>query len=402
MTVNAENRSPALVIAPRLLLEALADPALVIDAQGVVRCTNERLARLRAEGAAPLPFSPEGDRLVVPPRIRAVLEGELDQIEIELPTGGSAAGRWSLLSTSCAVDGGPGALLRLVDLGTRAAREQQGRSVHTLEETLASTRRFLESFIDSLPLMIFVKNKEHRYIHVNKLFEEFYGAKREYLIGKNSHDILPKEQADVLVAQDDALLADGKVMDIPEQIVTTPGSGTRIIHMQKIPMPDPEGRSQYLLGVFEDITERKRLAEIERKEMILRETQRRLLEVIRELSTPILPIHPGIIVVPLVGQMDSSRSAQFTEKLLTGIQRHGAEVVIIDITGVAVVDSAVANHLVQATRAASLLGATCVLVGSSPEVATTLVTLGISFGNLITQRDLEAGFRYALGRKGAS
>src|SRR6185436_2135181 len=86
--------------------------------------------------------------------------------------------------------------------------------------------------------------------------------------------------------------------------------------------------------------------------------------------------------------------------LLTGVQQHSAEVVIIDITGVPVVDTGVANHIIQATQAATLLGAHCVLVGISPEVAQTMVQLGVNLSTLVTLSNLQAGVTYALSRHG--
>jgi anti-anti-sigma regulatory factor len=129
--------------------------------------------------------------------------------------------------------------------------------------------------------------------------------------------------------------------------------------------------------------------------------QARLLETVRELSTPVIPVHDGVLVLPLVGMIDTTRSAQVMEALLNAIQKERAQVVIIDITGVPTVDTGVANHLMRSTRAASLLGAMCVLVGVAPAVAQTLVQLGIDFGELVTRSDLQAGIAYALDRLGA-
>ncbi len=124
--------------------------------------------------------------------------------------------------------------------------------------------------------------------------------------------------------------------------------------------------------------------------------QQQLIDTIRELSAPLLPVHDRILVLPLIGHIDSTRSAQIMESLLMGVQRYQARFVIVDITGVPVVDTAVANHLIQATRATSLLGAHCMLVGIAPEVAQTLVQLGVDLSGLVTRADLQAGIAYAL------
>lgn len=118
---------------------------------------------------------------------------------------------------------------------------------------------------------------------------------------------------------------------------------------------------------------------------------------IRELSTPIIPLHTGVMALPLVGTIDSARAGQILETLLTGISEQQADVVIIDITGVPVVDTAVANYLLQAAQAARLLGAQVVLVGISAEVAQTIVQVGADLSTITTRATLQDGITYAFG-----
>lgn len=129
-------------------------------------------------------------------------------------------------------------------------------------------------------------------------------------------------------------------------------------------------------------------------------SERRLLQSLRELGTPVMPIHDGILVLPLIGHLDSTRGVHLLEDLLEAIQRHRADVVLIDITGVSLVDTTVANSLIQATRAAGLLGTRCMLVGVSAAVARTLVQLGIELSQVDTRRDLQAGIELALKQRG--
>jgi anti-anti-sigma factor len=126
--------------------------------------------------------------------------------------------------------------------------------------------------------------------------------------------------------------------------------------------------------------------------------QARLLETVRELSTPVIPVYDGVLVLPLVGTLDSSRSAELTEALLDAIQRDRASVVIIDVTGVPTIDTSVASHLLRSTSAARLLGAKSVVVGISPVVAQTLVQLGVDLSSIVTRNNLQAGISYALAR----
>ncbi|EKD40407.1 MAG: anti-sigma-factor antagonist [uncultured bacterium] len=118
-------------------------------------------------------------------------------------------------------------------------------------------------------------------------------------------------------------------------------------------------------------------------------------EAIRELSTPVLPFREGMLLLPIIGQIDSQRARQLTEHLLLSIRANRAKVVVIDITGVATVDSRVANHLVQTVDAARLMGTKVVFSGISPEIALTMVTLGIDLGPVYTVGDLQRGIEHA-------
>ena len=119
-----------------------------------------------------------------------------------------------------------------------------------------------------------------------------------------------------------------------------------------------------------------------------------------ELSTPVIPLLDNILIVPLIGTIDTNRANQIMENILYGITEKEAEVVIIDITGVHLVDSTVAHHLIKAYHAARLLGATCLLVGMRPEVAQTVAQLDISFEQVVTKNNLAQGIEYALSLQG--
>lgn len=135
--------------------------------------------------------------------------------------------------------------------------------------------------------------------------------------------------------------------------------------------------------------------------MAQRHTQEeQLRSAISELSTPIVPVHEGIMVLPLVGSIDSRRATEITERLLEAISAYQAEIVIIDITGISVVDTQVANNLLMTTRAANLLGSRVVLVGIGAEIAQTIVQLGVELHGLVTLANLQAGISYALEQQG--
>jgi rsbT co-antagonist protein RsbR len=116
---------------------------------------------------------------------------------------------------------------------------------------------------------------------------------------------------------------------------------------------------------------------------------------IRELSIPVLQVRSRLLLLPLIGVLDTHRARQLTEDLLNAIRANRAKAVVIDITGVAAVDSRVANHLLQTIDAARLMGATVVVTGISPEVAQALVALGEGLGRLHAVGDLEEGIGFA-------
>src|SRR5690242_15758127 len=130
---------------------------------------------------------------------------------------------------------------------------------------------------------------------------------------------------------------------------------------------------------------------VQQRERIIREQQ----EAIRELSTPVLQVRERLLILPIIGVIDPQRARQLTEQLLRGIRATRAKVVVIDITGVAAMDASVANHLVQTVEAARLLGAMVIVTGLSPEIAQTLVNIGVDLGKMNTVGDLQGGIEEA-------
>jgi anti-anti-sigma regulatory factor len=124
--------------------------------------------------------------------------------------------------------------------------------------------------------------------------------------------------------------------------------------------------------------------------------------VIQELSTPLIPINDHILVMPLIGSIDSTRAHQMIDRLLEGVAASHPHTVILDITGVVVVDTQVANMLVRSSQAVQLLGTRMLLTGIRPEVAQTLVNLGADLRGLVTWSTLQMGITYAMQHTGGS
>lgn len=146
-----------------------------------------------------------------------------------------------------------------------------------------------------------------------------------------------------------------------------------------------------------ELADRKRIEEELKDKLTLIEEQR---AAILELSTPVIKIWEGVLVIPLIGVLDSKRSLHLTEELLTSITETQSKMTIIDITGVPTVDSAVANHLLKTVESVKLLGTECVITGIRPEVAQTIIHLGIDITQLQTRATLADGLEWAFRRIG--
>jgi rsbT co-antagonist protein RsbR len=134
-----------------------------------------------------------------------------------------------------------------------------------------------------------------------------------------------------------------------------------------------------------------------REQVILRQQQELL-----ELSTPVIKLWDGIVAVPLIGTLDSERTQVVMESLLEAIVAHEATVAIIDITGVPTVDTLVAQHLLKTVAAARLMGAECIISGIRPQIAQTIVHLGVDLGDVVTKSTVADALRMGLAKRGLS
>jgi rsbT co-antagonist protein RsbR len=132
------------------------------------------------------------------------------------------------------------------------------------------------------------------------------------------------------------------------------------------------------------------------REEIIKEQSEQLLE----LTTPVVKLWEGVLAVPLVGTLDSARTQVVMEKLLEALVDTSSQHAIVDITGVLAVDTQVAQHLLKTVMAARLMGAECVISGIRPQIAQTIVGLGIEFGDIVTKATLADALRHALSREG--
>lgn len=250
----------------------------------------------------------------------------------------------------------------------------------------------LSGIINSARTVIFAKAPDGSYLMVNKRYEEIFHVKNEELIGRKDHDVFPKEIADRVVANDRQVMASRESIEVEEMVPSDDGMHTYI--SAKFPLCDEDGKVYAICGIATDISDLKRL---ERERTALQqEMLNRQQEMLRELSTPLIPLAEGVLVMPIIGAIDGPRSRQILDTLLTGIAAQRARTAILDITGVKGVNVVAASALMQASHAAKLLGAEVVLTGINPEVAQALITLDVDLGRTVTLSTLQSGIAYAL------
>jgi rsbT co-antagonist protein RsbR len=307
------------------------------------------------------------------------------------------------------------------------------------EEKLAQQQQLMRVMIDHIPGSIFVKDAQSRFLVANQLLFNQMNLKSEAeILGKTDFDFHPREFAEQYFADEQALIARGEPLVNHEERVFDQALGeVRWVSTSKIPVRGTNGDITSIVGINYDITERKvaemairdtnemleqrvteRTAELsqtheqlqrEMQERREREAENALLQqqiidaqrlAIQELSTPIIPIVDEVIVMPIVGTVDTHRATDITRALLAGISQYRAKVVILDITGVAIVDTGVANYLNKTIQAARLKGARTIVTGISDAVAETVVDLGIEWHKFETLSNLQVGLRRALAHTG--
>jgi PAS domain S-box-containing protein len=266
------------------------------------------------------------------------------------------------------------------------------------EQRLMDQQVFLRQVIDMNPNLIFVKDSESRFILANETLARLYGTTPEGIIDKSDADFAAPDQA-AKFREDDLRVLNAKEERVsPDRQLTDAEGNVHWVQATKRPIVDDDGVARRILGVSIDITERKKAEEErDRLQQKIIEAQQRA---IQELSTPVIPVMERILIMPLIGSIDSMRAKDIMRALLAGIGEQRAKVVILDITGVPIVDSGVANHLNKTIMAARLKGARTIITGITDAVAETIVDLGIDWSDIETLSDLQTGLIVALGSLG--
>jgi rsbT co-antagonist protein RsbR len=287
------------------------------------------------------------------------------------------------------------------------------------EKALAFESDLLHALMETLPDAIYFKDTESRFIRINKAQADRFGLEPFQAVGKSDFDFFTEEHARPAYNDEQEIIRTGQPILNLEEKETWPDRADTWVSTTKMPLRDHDGNIIGTFGISRDITDRKQaeealtrayaeveqqvaertaalqheVAERERLQEEVIEAQRRALA---ELSTPIIPVLEGVIVMPLIGSVDTLRARDITRALLAGVREHRAKVVILDITGVPLVDSGVAAYLNRTIQAARLKGARTIVTGISEAVAETIVDLGIDWSGIETLSDLQTGLRAVL------
>ncbi|PDW00793.1 hypothetical protein A9Q02_21540 [Candidatus Chloroploca asiatica] len=263
----------------------------------------------------------------------------------------------------------------------------------------AATHQLLEQFRDAIESIsdgFALYDREERLVFCNRRYREIYPLCADLLRqGRSFREILrvSLERGQFMLASDtvEAFFAHQYAQfreGTSSEYQLTDGRWIRAVNHQT-----DDGAT---VGIRTDITEQ-RLASALREQTAAQEaTIMAQSTLLAELSTPLLRISARTLVLPLIGAIDGARANRVVEHLLNAVEEQQASLVILDITGVPVVDTYVAGLMIQCARAIRLLGARMVLTGIRPDVAETLVTLGIDLGEIVTRASLQDGVRYAL------
>lgn len=255
---------------------------------------------------------------------------------------------------------------------------------HEVELALRQSEERNRVLLSALPDPLVIYDGEGRVTYLNRAFERTFGWTQEELHGRRI-DFVPESAREETRQQLQQVSSGASVVRFESRRLTKSGA-TLDVQISASSLASQDSRAGTVV-ILRDISDRVQM------EAELMAAQSSL---ISELSTPLMPISEEVMVMPLVGSIDSARAQQITERLLEGVAQSRTRTAILDITGVPVVDTQVANAILRAAQAVKLLGAQVIITGIGPEVAQTLVGIGLSLEGMVTRSTLQSGIAYAM------
>ncbi|HEX2906648.1 MAG TPA: STAS domain-containing protein [Phototrophicaceae bacterium] len=275
-------------------------------------------------------------------------------------------------------------------IGINARLEETNQALQTATETVKQSEAKWRAILANAPVMIVYTALDGQIEFINK----WIGGRLEETQGKSIYDIVPPTEGQ-RVRQLVQQVIEQKIpatYQLTEQRANGP-----LTHLSTIVgLVTVEGQETGLAFISNDVTQQIQASEeYKRLQQQVIDSQKQLL---KELSTPVIPILDRVIIMPIIGSIDSSRAQDMTRALLAGISANRAHYVVLDVTGVPVVDTGVAQHLSRTIQAARLKGAQTIVTGISDSIAETIVDLGLDWSSIETQRDLQTGLLSVINR----
>jgi rsbT co-antagonist protein RsbR len=268
----------------------------------------------------------------------------------------------------------------------------------TLEQTVTERTAELNRLLNSMSDAVVATTPDGIIRSWNPAAQRIFGWTAEEAQGESVVILFPTEETFLTLRDEVVQLAMAGTPQQTEVVAIRKDKAERVVRISFSAIFDEQNNPTGIVTLVADITEQKEMeAEQERlqKEVITAQQQ-----VIQDLSTPVIPVMQGIIVMPLVGNIDSMRAQDVTRSLLAGITQHRARIVIIDVTGVSLMDTGIINRLNKTIQAAQLKGAQTIITGISDAVAESIVDLGIDWSGITTLSNLQMGLVKALNNIG--
>ena len=233
-----------------------------------------------------------------------------------------------------------------------------------------------EQILEQIPTPVMAVNTDLEIIYMNAAGRDFLGKSWDAIRGDHCYELFDSKHCQTPECRMRQAIENKESRSGRNEIPMD--DRTVYIEYYAVPLRDDNdniiGGLEYILDITERVRDEKRLEEQSRT--------------IREISTPAIELWDRVLVLPVLGVIDSMRAQQMTDTMLNKIKKTSSKVIILDIQGVAAVDTAVANHLIKITKATRLMGCQCVISGISPAVANTIVQLGIDMGDIKTNSTL--------------
>ena len=303
---------------------------------------------------------------------------------------------------------GDGSIIMYGQIFDISERKRLEQALSDSEETRRKADVLHRTVLDALPVGVMLANAARELVIYNPAQQRMVGGLVQYDDGNltGAYGIF-KADGETPLSMDESGLVRALRGEAGEEevVVRNPRLDAPVRqHVIWTPLRDESGNVYASLGLAQDITLQRNLetelrlrnAQLAASEEAKTQLIERLRYSIDELSNPILEVWDDVLVMPIIGVVDSRRTADMVQRLLIEVVRNQARFVIVDLTGVEIVDTKTADHLLKLIRKVEVVGARCVLTGIRPAVAETLVDIGVDFGRITTLRNLKHGLREAM------